>query len=200
MPVAKQKPTTYIIYTDGTCTPNPGTGAYAFVVLLGENKEPVKEVACAYAVTTNNRMELMAALWAMKEIATPSILRLFSDSQYLVRGMNEWVNGWMRRDWHKWTGDPVQNADIWKELVIEQRRHVRVSFTWVRGHTGNVWNERCDALAETAVRETSDADMLVDEGYAPALPQLAEEEIQYCFCGLPTEDGREYCGAHQVRF
>lgn len=204
MSITKKKPPTYVIYTDGSCVPNPGPGACAFVLFLGDDKTPLKEAARAYLTTTNNRMELMAALWAMQEIKTPSTLRVFSDSQYLVKGMNEWVYGWISRNWYKWTGDPVQNTDIWKQLVKERERHIKVTFTWVRGHIGNTWNERCDQLAVKAIRETADEDMLIDELYKSASPRLivAEEvEVAYCLCcGLPAEDGREYCGAHLVRF
>jgi len=187
---------TFAIYTDGACNPNPGIGACAFVAFLGDAVDPFTEKVHAYELTTSSRMEMMAALSAMQHLP-PSVLRIFSDSSYLVKGMNEWVNSWAKRGWVKLAGDPVKNVDLWKALMEERNRHIRVSFTWIRGHNGHVWNERCNTLAETAVRETADEDLLVDVGYAPPR-EMEDEAPQFCPCGYPAEDGRQYCGFHSM--
>jgi len=192
------KPITYSIYTDGAYSQQLGIGACAFVMLVGESKETFAEMVKAYGATTSNRMELAAPLWAMQTIPNASIIRFFSDSQYVVKGMNDWVWQWVRRDWCKGNGDPVQNVDLWKALIEERKRHFKVSFTWVKGHNGNIWNERCDLLAETAVKETAEADLFIDAGYKQPNAQQEEEFApEFCPCGLPVEDGYSYCGAHR---
>jgi ribonuclease HI len=158
-----------VIYTDGACAGNPGPGGYAAVLLCGDAR---REVVGAYRLTTNNRMELMAAVAALRALKRRCRVTLHSDARYVVDGVS---NGTMRRwrsvGWRR-GGAAVPNADLWAELLSLCERH-EVTFVWVRGHAGDGENERCDALAEGAARGDG---LAIDEGYenpaAPADPQL----------------------------
>jgi ribonuclease HI len=135
------------IYTDGACLGNPGPGGYGVVLLYGEHR---KELSGGFRFTTNNRMELMAAIEGLKALKTSSEVWLYSDSRYLVDAVNlKWLEGWRRRNWVKSNKEPVKNIDLWKEIVELRQRH-QIKFIWVKGHNGNVENERCDALAMAA--------------------------------------------------
>ena len=140
----------YQIWTDGACRGNPGPGGWAYIVRAHDGSEDV-----CYdhdASTTNNRMELTAALEALRSIPKGSRATLFSDSQYVVKGMSEWIPGWQRRNWRKSDGKPVLNDDIWKQLVaVDETREIH--WEWVEGHAGQEQNERCDALANRAIDE-----------------------------------------------
>lgn len=126
------------IWTDGACLGNPGPGGWAAVLRLGERE---KELVGGEPETTNNRMELMAAISALEALKRPSKVRLVSDSEYVVKGITEWLPGWRAKGWKK-----VKNRDLWERLAEVAGRH-EVTWEWVRGHSGNVMNERVDRLA-----------------------------------------------------
>ncbi|MEE2890223.1 MAG: ribonuclease HI [Planctomycetota bacterium] len=140
----------YRIWTDGACRGNPGPGGWAYIVRASDGNE---EVCYDYdSSTTNNRMELAAALEALRSIPEGSSVSLFSDSQYVVKGMSEWVAGWQRRNWRKADGKPVLNDDLWKQLVAVAANK-QIEWVWVEGHAGQNENERCDVLANRAIDE-----------------------------------------------
>ena len=142
----------YHVWTDGACRGNPGPGGWAYIIRASDGTE---EVCYDYeSSTTNNRMELSAVLEALRSIPEGSSVQLFSDSQYVVKGMNEWIVAWQRRNWRKADGKPVLNEDIWKQLV-EAAAKREIEWNWVEGHTGQDENERCDALANRAIDEAS---------------------------------------------
>jgi ribonuclease HI len=136
------------IYTDGGCDPNPGPGGWGAVLRSGRH---VTELSGYERRTTNNRMELTAAIEALSALQRPCEVDLYTDSQYLRRGMTEWIPAWVRRDWRRANGSPVENVDLWKALLALTARHT-VRWHWVRGHRGHRWNERADALATEARR------------------------------------------------
>lgn len=135
------------IYTDGACLGNPGPGGYGVVLLYGKHR---KELSGGFRLTTNNRMELMAAIEGLKALKASSEVWLYSDSRYLVDAVNlRWIESWLRRDWVKSNKEPVKNIDLWKEIVELRQRH-QIKFIWVKGHNGIEENERCDELAMAA--------------------------------------------------
>lgn len=134
------------IYTDGGCDPNPGPGGWG-AILVAAGKQ--KELSGAERSTTNNRMELTAAIAALRALKAPSIVELYSDSSYVVKGMTEWLPGWQRRNWQRSNGQAVENQDLWQALAKEAQRH-QITWHWVRGHRGIPLNERADALAHEA--------------------------------------------------
>jgi ribonuclease HI len=137
------------IYTDGACKKNPGPGGYAAILV---HKDARKEISGGYRRTTNNRMEMMAAIEALTALKAPCEVALFSDSKYLVDAMSKkWYVKWRNNGWLTSTGDPVKNIDLWQRL-IQLTEHHRTIFLWVRGHAGHVENERCDALAVAACK------------------------------------------------
>jgi ribonuclease HI len=134
------------IYTDGACKGNPGAGGWA-AILEFEGRE--KELCGGEKVTTNNRMELTAAIEGLKALKTECIVDLYSDSQYLVNAINKgWLENWKKKGRRKADKSAVLNDDLWKELDELLSKHV-VTFIWVRGHDGHEYNERCDVLAST---------------------------------------------------
>jgi len=135
------------IFTDGCCKGNPGPGGYGCIIRYNGQ---AKEFKGAEKNTTNNIMELYAAVFALKQLKEPCEVELTTDSQYLVKGMTEWIGGWMRKGWRTAAGQPVKNKDLWQELHRLSGVH-RISWTWVRGHNGHPENERCDALANEAM-------------------------------------------------
>lgn len=135
-----------IVYTDGGCDPNPGTGGWAAVLIY---KGVAKELSGGEHNTTNNRMEMTAALRALEALKRPCKVTLHTDSQYLQKGITEWLPGWKARGWKRREG-AVKNEDLWRELDALCQRH-RVIWKWVRGHVGNRYNERCDELASAAI-------------------------------------------------
>src|SRR5688572_893489 len=137
------------IYTDGGCEPNPGPGGYG-VVLIHPKKRA--EVSGGFQLTTNNRMELYAAIAGLELLKQPCKVVLYSDSQYLIEAMTKgWVEVWKRKKWWHSKTRPVPNRDLWERLVSKCQEH-EVEFRWVKGHAGNVENERCDVLAAAALR------------------------------------------------
>jgi ribonuclease HI len=134
------------IYTDGGCDPNPGPGGWG-AVLVAEGKQ--RELSGAERSTTNNRMELTAAIKALRALKSPCAVELYTDSSYVSKGMTEWLSGWQRRNWRRANGQPVENQDLWQALAKEAQRH-QVTWHWVRGHRGIPLNERADALVHEA--------------------------------------------------
>jgi len=131
------------IHTDGGCRGNPGPGAWAAVLRYGEHR---KEISGAEPATTNNRMELMAAIEALKVLREPCEVEFFTDSNYLRGGISSWIAGWKRNGWRTKEKKPVRNSDLWRLLDAQASRH-RVEWRWVKGHSGEAGNERCDTLA-----------------------------------------------------
>lgn len=136
-----------MIYTDGSSRGNPGPGGFGTLLIAGEKR---KEISRGYARTTNNRMELLAAIAGLEVLRRPSIVTLHSDSKYVIDAINKgWLASWKKRGWTKSDKQPVKNIDLWKRLDAAAAAH-EVSWKWVKGHAGNVDNERCDELATTA--------------------------------------------------
>lgn len=144
-----------IIYTDGGSDPNPGPGGWGVVLVHPKTKE-TRELSGGEASTTNNRMELTAAIQALESLPDPCRVELFTDSQYLKKGITEWLAGWEKRGWRKADGNPVLNGDLWKRLASASRRH-KISWAWVKGHSGNRYNDRADELATAALRRRGGA-------------------------------------------
>ena len=136
------------IYTDGGCDPNPGPGGWGAILVFGAD---TKEINGADPATTNNRMELTAAISALRVLKRRCTVNLHTDSQYLRRGVVEWLPGWLANDWRRANGSPVQNRDLWEELAGHIQRQ-NVEWYWVRGHRGCPLNERADQLATAARR------------------------------------------------
>ena len=141
------------IYTDGSARGNPnGPGGYGCVLLYTDSKGSIhrRERSCGYKKTTNNRMELMAAIAGLEALIRPCQVDLYSDSQYLVRAFNDhWIDSWVKKNWMRGKNEPVKNQDLWKRLLQAMEPH-QVTFHWVKGHNGNPENERCDRLAVAA--------------------------------------------------
>ena len=152
------------IYTDGSARGNPnGPGGYGAVLHYVDSKGTLheRELSQGYARTTNNRMELMAAIAGLEALVRPCQVTLYSDSQYLVKAFNEhWIDGWQKKNWKRGKNDPVKNVDLWKRLLAAMEPH-EVKFVWVKGHNGHEMNERCDQL-ETAAADGND--LLTDTG------------------------------------
>ena len=136
------------IYTDGGCAPtNPGPGGYGIVLIFEQHR---RELRGGYRLTTNNRMELTAAIRGLQALKEPCEVSLFSDSQYVVNGiMKGWARRWRSNQWRRSNKEPAENADLWEELLQLCEKH-KVRFEWVRGHSGHPENERCDELAVQA--------------------------------------------------
>jgi ribonuclease HI len=131
------------IFTDGACKGNPGPGGWGAWLKAGEHE---KEIFGGERNTTNNRMELMAVIEALAALTRPCEVVLHTDSQYVQKGISEWIHGWKARGWKTAAKEPVKNADLWQALDTAQARH-KVEWRWVRGHAGHVGNERADQLA-----------------------------------------------------
>jgi ribonuclease HI len=136
------------IHTDGACSGNPGPGGWG-AILAWKGKR--RELSGGERLTTNNRMELMAAIAALETLKRPSRVRLFTDSQYLRKGITEWIDAWRRRGWRTADKKPVKNQDLWERLDAVRRTH-QVDWHWLKGHAGHVDNERCDELARDEIR------------------------------------------------
>lgn len=152
------------IYTDGSARGNPdGPGGYGTILsyIDGNGTEHVKELSAGYKKTTNNRMELMAAIVGLEALVKPCTVELYSDSQYLVNAFNQnWIDGWIKKGWKRGKNEPVKNVDLWKRLLEAMKPH-EVTFVWVKGHAGHAQNERCDCLATSAA---DGEDLLEDAG------------------------------------
>lgn len=136
------------LYTDGACSGNPGPGGWAFVLKHPSTGKEL-ERSGAELDTTNNRMELMAAIEGLKALKAKSTVELYSDSKYVLNGLKDWLPGWKAKGWKTASKQPVKNVDLWKELDALASGH-EVKFHWIRGHNEHPENERCDRLAVTA--------------------------------------------------
>jgi ribonuclease HI len=135
------------IFTDGACKGNPGPGGWGAVLVAGEHE---KELFGGELGTTNNRMELLAVIEALKALSRPCEVIVHTDSQYVQKGISEWIHGWKARGWKTAARAPVKNVDLWQQLDEAQARH-KIEWRWVRGHSGHAGNERADALANRGV-------------------------------------------------
>ncbi len=143
--------TEVVIYTDGACSGNPGPGGWG-VVMRWQGKE--KELYGFEPVTTNNRMELMAAIQALEALQRPTTVSLHTDSKYLLDGITKWIPNWQRNGWKTAAKKPVKNDDLWRRLTEALRPH-DVDWVWVKGHAGDPGNERADALARRGIEEAA---------------------------------------------
>lgn len=148
-----------VIYTDGSSLGNPGPGGYGVVI---PSTGGDRELSGGFRKTTNNRMELLACIVGLEQLASPSVVDLYSDSRYVVDGITKgWAKGWQRNNWRKSNGGQALNIDLWQRLLSQCTRH-DVQFVWVKGHAGNPGNERCDQLATQAAAQ---GDLPADDGY-----------------------------------
>jgi len=138
---------TIYIYSDGACKGNPGPGGWGALLVKGGHR---KEISGGEANTTNNRMEMTAVIRALESLKQPSTVEVHTDSQYVQKGISEWMSGWKRRNWRTADGKPVKNQDLWLQLDSLSQLH-RIEWKWVRGHAGHPENERADALANQGV-------------------------------------------------
>ena len=140
------------MYTDGACRGNPGPGGWGVLMLAGDRR---KTLHGGETSTTNNRMELTAAIEGLKALKRPAEVILYTDSKYVMDGIREWLPNWKARGWRTASKKPVKNKDLWQELDAETQRH-EIRWKWVRGHTGNPGNEAADALANQGIDELAD--------------------------------------------
>lgn len=147
-----------IVYTDGGCLGNPGPGGWAAILRYGRH---TKELTGRASQTTNNRMELRAAIEALNALTRSCRVEIYTDSEYLRRGITEWVQQWQRNGWRTSTKQPVKNRDLWQELLSAINRHEPaggVTWSWTKGHAGDLYNERADELANGAARTATRSD------------------------------------------
>lgn len=147
--MTQDKLETVEVFTDGACSGNPGPGGWGAILRMGTLE---KELFGGEAGTTNNRMEMMAVIQALGALKRPVHVRVHTDSQYVQKGISEWIHGWKRRGWKTANKEPVKNEDLWRELDRLAGQH-KVEWLWVRGHNGHVENERADALARRGVEQ-----------------------------------------------
>lgn len=159
------------VYTDGACEPNPGAGGYGCVLLFERRR---KEISGGFCLTTNNRMEIYSAIKGLESLKEPCEVTVFSDSQYLVNAMMEgWVEKWKSRNWWRTNRERVVNIDLWEELLSLCEKH-EVTFIWLKGHNGNVENERCDKLSYAALRQK---ELPPDMGYENPPAEVEREKM-----------------------
>ncbi len=139
------------IFSDGACSGNPGPGGYGTLLRYGDH---VKELSGYDPATTNNRMELLGAIRGLEALKQPCNVRLITDSQYLVKGMTEWIGGWQKKGWKNSKKEAVVNRDLWERLLELTSQH-NVEWSWVKGHAGHLENERCDELARLEISRAS---------------------------------------------
>ncbi|MCL4537935.1 MAG: ribonuclease HI [Nitrospirae bacterium] len=144
----EQKPVVEI-YADGACSGNPGIGGFGAILRSG-GKE--KEISGYDEMTTNNRMELLAVISALEALKKPCKATITTDSNYVVKGMTEWIHGWIKNNWKNSQKKDVLNRDLWERLLKASSRH-DVNWVWIKGHNGHIENERCDALAREAIKK-----------------------------------------------
>lgn len=135
------------IHTDGACSGNPGPGGWGALLRFGSTE---KELSGGELLTTNNRMELLAAIEALESLNKPCQIDLYTDSQYVQKGITEWLANWIKRGWKNAKGDAIKNQDLWQRLSDATKTH-KIAWHWVKGHAGHVDNERVDAIARLAV-------------------------------------------------
>ena len=152
------------IYTDGACSGNPGRGGYGTILVAVDDNGVThkKELTQGFRLTTNNRMELLAAIVGLEALKRPCEVELTSDSKYLVDAFNQkWIDGWIKRGWRNSNKQAVKNVDLWERLLKAKEPH-SVKFIWIKGHAGHEFNERCDRLA---VGSSNGDNLLDDEGF-----------------------------------
>lgn len=149
------------IFTDGSCLGNPGPGGYG-VILRYKGRE--KELNQGYQNTTNNRMELLAAIVGLETLKEPCSVTLYTDSQYVKQGIESWLANWKKRNWKTSNREDVKNKDLWQRLDAINQQH-KVTWRWVKGHAGHAENERCDELARSAASGTN---LIPDSGFNPS--------------------------------
>lgn len=135
------------IFSDGACSGNPGPGGYGTILRFGEN---IKELSGYDPETTNNRMEMLGAIVGLEALKRPCKVVLTTDSQYLVKGMTEWIHGWVKKGWKNSQKKEVLNRELWERLLALSQTH-QIEWKWVKGHAGHPENERCDELAREAI-------------------------------------------------
>lgn len=148
------------VFTDGSCLGNPGPGGYGALLIYKEHK---KELSGGFKLTTNNRMELLAPIEALKSLKEPCKVTITTDSQYVRQGITSWIHNWIKNNWKTASKQPVKNVDLWKALHEEVKRH-DVEWKWVKGHSGHAENELVDDLARDAASSPNLAD---DKGFNP---------------------------------
>ena len=152
------------IYTDGSCLGNPGPGGWACRIFREASDNNPLELSGGFKLTTNNRMEIMSVLEALKALQEPSCVQIYSDSQYVCSALEKgWLSNWIKKNWVNSSKQPVKNKDLWLLLLAELRRH-KVTMHWLRGHTGHPENERCDDLARSIAERPG---LPTDTGYQP---------------------------------
>ncbi len=137
------------VYTDGACRGNPGPGGWGVVLESGPHQKTLKGYE---AETTNNRMELMAAIMALRTLNKPCCVALWTDSQYVRQGITQWIHNWIKRGWKTASKQPVKNADLWRRLDAAREKHT-IEWQWVKGHSGHPENDKADALANRGIDE-----------------------------------------------
>ena len=137
------------IYSDGACSGNPGPGGWAALLRFGLRE---KELSGGVLNTTNNRMEMMAVIKALRQLKRPCKIRVVTDSKYVVMGMTKWIHGWIKRNWINSQKKPVLNRELWEDLLKLSRPH-KIEWEWIKGHNGHPDNERCDQLARDAIKD-----------------------------------------------
>ena len=156
-------PTPVVIYTDGACLGNPGPGGWAAILRYGEHE---KQLSGRFRQTTNNRMEMRAAIEALNGLKRPCAVEIFTDSSYLRDGITQWVVGWQRNGWRTASKQPVKNQYLWRALLAAVERHAEaggVEWRWTKGHAGDEYNERADVLASSQAAQATDADPVDEE-------------------------------------
>lgn len=148
------------LFTDGSCLGNPGPGGFGAVLRYGIKE---KELSQGFRLTTNNRMELLAAIAGLEVLKEPCEVILTTDSQYVKKGITQWIHGWKKRGWKTADKQPVKNIDLWQRLDKAVSQH-NIEWKWVKGHTGHAENERCDDLARNAAEANH---LFEDKGYQP---------------------------------
>jgi len=138
-----------IIYTDGACKGNPGPGGWGVYMQYNEH---IKEMSGGEQETTNNRMELMAAIMALEALKKPTAVALYTDSKYVLQGITEWMDNWKKKGWKTAAKKPVKNEDLWRRLDLAITKH-EINWIWVKGHSGDEGNEKADMLANRGVPE-----------------------------------------------
>jgi ribonuclease HI len=160
-----------ILYSDGGAEPNPGKGGFGVIMVYKGIK---KEFSQGYVLTTNNRMELMGVIYGLERLKTKSIVKVFTDSQYVINGIEKgWAQKWKSKNWFRNKNDKAINFDLWDRLLQLISTQEKVTFNWVKGHDGHPENERCDELAMSALNSDN---LLADVGYEPKIRQNDDDE------------------------